>query len=127
MENKTSNSRIADYKMDSKDTQENSNPKTADLSALKINRQREEKIKRRRWPKVIPWILIPAILVVGYFILMNKLKAGATVDTTKVRLIKGASAQATLSASGYVVAQRSSAVASKGYRTGGLSGSGRRR
>ena len=52
--------------MDSKDTQENSNPKTADLSALKINRQREEKIKRRKWPKVIPWILIPAILVVHF-------------------------------------------------------------
>jgi len=113
MQNKTSNSRIADYKMDSKDTPDPSNPKTADLSALKINRQREEKIKRRRWPKVIPWILIPAILVIGYFILMNQLKQGKTVDSTTVRLVKGASAKATLSASGYIVAQRSSAVASK--------------
>ena len=113
MQNKTSNSRIADHIMESKDSRENSNPKTADLSALKINRQQEERIKRRKWPKYIPWILIPAILVVGYFILLNKLKTGATVDTTKVRLVKGASAQATLSASGYVVAQRSSAIASK--------------
>ncbi len=114
MSRETTHSRIKDYRMDEKENNRSSNPETADLSALKINRLKEEKIKRRRWPKFIPWILIVAMLVVGYFIVLDRIKQGKPVDTTTVRLVKGASAQATLSASGYVVAQRQSAVASKG-------------
>ncbi len=113
MKDKFTESRIKDYQMNSEEERNTSNPKTADLSALKIDRLKEERIKRRRWPKLIPWILIVGLLVVGYFLLIDKLKQGSTVDTTTVRLVKGSSAQATLSASGYVVAQRQSAVASK--------------
>ena len=110
MKHEISNSSTNRLKMDS---EEKHNPRTADLSALKIDRQREERIKTRKWTKAIPWILVIAVLVVGYFIALDRLKQGKSVDTTKVRLIKGASAQATLSASGYVVAQRQSNVASK--------------
>jgi len=107
-------SRLKEKMMDSNENNDSTNPKTADLSALRINRTREEKIKRRRWPKFIPWILIVAVLVVAYFVVKDRLAQGISVNTTSVRVIKGVSAKATLSASGYVVAQRQSAVASKG-------------
>ncbi|NIP42547.1 MAG: efflux RND transporter periplasmic adaptor subunit [candidate division Zixibacteria bacterium] len=114
MSRETTRSRIKDYRMDEKENNQTNNPETADLSALRINRLKEERIKRRRWPKFIPWILVVAAMVIGYFIVLDRIKQGKPVDTTTVRLVKGASAQATLSASGYVVAQRQSAVASKG-------------
>jgi len=113
MKEQVSDSRLKEYEMDSEDNN-STNPKTADLSALRINRRQEERIKRRRWPRFIPWILIISVIVVGYFIAKNRLAQGVSVNTTTVRLVKGASAKATLSASGYVVAQRQSAVASKG-------------
>ncbi|HDS01828.1 MAG TPA: efflux RND transporter periplasmic adaptor subunit [candidate division Zixibacteria bacterium] len=113
MSRETTRSRIKEYRMDEKENNQTNNPETADLSALRINRLKEERIKRRRWPKFIPWILVVAAMVIGYFIVLDRIKQGKKVDTTNVRLVKGASAQATLSASGYVVAQRQSAVASK--------------
>lgn len=113
MNNRQTKSRIKEYEMDQNEQNESSNPRTADLSALKINRPKEQKYRSYKWMKVIPWILIPALLVVGYFFLIDKLKQGITVDVTTVRLVKGSSAKATLSASGYVVAQRQSSVASK--------------
>jgi HlyD family secretion protein len=109
----TLNSEAATNRMTTEDFERSSNPKTADLSALKINRPREKRRKSRKWLKVIPWILIPALIVTGYFILKEKLTQGTRVDTTTVRLVEGSSAKALLSASGYVVAQRYSSVASK--------------
>jgi HlyD family secretion protein len=114
MEKQIFDSRLKEKMVDSKENNDSTNPKTADLTALRINRTREEKIKRRRWPKFIPWILLVGILVVAYFIAKDRLAQGISVNATAVRVIKGASAKATLSASGYVVAQRQSAVASKG-------------
>ncbi len=113
MNNRSAKSRIKEYEMDLNEKNDSSNPRTADLSALKINRPKEQKFRSYRWMKIIPWILIPALLVAGYFLLLDKLKQGITVDVTTVRLVKGSSAKATLSASGYVVAQRQSSVASK--------------
>ncbi len=114
MEKQVFNSRLKEKMMDSNENNDSTNPKTADLSALRINRTREEKIKRRRWPRFIPWILLVAILVTAYFVVKDRLAQGISVNATTVRVINGASAKATLSASGYVVAQRQSAVASKG-------------
>jgi len=61
MRDKTTKSRIESFRMSSEEEKSTNNPKTADLSGLKIDRLKEEKIKRRRWPKFIPWILILAL------------------------------------------------------------------
>ncbi len=86
----------------------------ADLSKLQINRDKptESKTptKRRLW-----WgVGIAALLIVAIVLFRNTLAPIPEVETTTVVLTSPAQSSALLNASGYVVAQRKAAIASKG-------------
>jgi RND family efflux transporter MFP subunit len=86
----------------------------ADLSKLQINRNKpaESKtpLKRRLW-----WGAgITALLIVAIVLFRNILAPIPEVETTMVVLTSPAQSGALLNASGYVVAQRKAAIASKG-------------
>jgi RND family efflux transporter MFP subunit len=87
----------------------------ADLSALRIDRQKESeesgKSKKTTW--VVSSIIIVAVLVAGYFALGNALAQAVEVSLTTVTLSSPSQSNAVLTASGYVVAQRKASVASK--------------
>ena len=83
-----------------------------DLSSLRINRGSEYKPPRKWWKWVLAASVIP-LLLLGYFLLMRSVTPGLTVQIGSATTITGSQAQALLTASGYVVAQRRAAVASK--------------
>ncbi len=87
----------------------------ADLSALRIDRQKESdeegKSKRTTW--LISVIVAVAIVLIGYFALGNALRQAVEVSLTTVALSSPSQTNAVLTASGYVVAQRKASVASK--------------
>ncbi|MGH8003941.1 MAG: efflux RND transporter periplasmic adaptor subunit, partial [Limisphaerales bacterium] len=83
-----------------------------DLSSLRINRGSEYKPPRKWWKWVLTASVVP-LLLLGYFILMRSVTPGLTVQVGSATTITGSQAQALLTASGYVVAQRQAAVASK--------------
>ncbi len=91
--------------------------KKADLSSLKIDRT-EEKRPPDRNKKIIVRILISAVILAlaffGYSYVNNLLVKKEEVKLTTVTLQTGSYSSAVLNASGYVVAQRKAAVASKG-------------
>ncbi len=84
------------------------------VAALRIPRPPEEAYAsaRRRMPKRL-WIALAALLLIA---LVALLRGGgpATVEVTPVTTMAPSQADAILTASGYVVAQRKAAVASKG-------------
>lgn len=84
----------------------------ADLSSLRIEREEEYRPPRKWWRWVLGLSIIPLLLII-YFVIMRQVSPGISVQTGTVTLITGTQAQALLSASGYVVAQRQAAVASK--------------
>jgi len=86
----------------------------ADLSKLQINHDKPAKSnilpKRRLW-----WIIgIAAFLVLIIIVFRSTLTPVPEVETTTVVLTSPAQTSALLNASGYVVAQRKAAIASKG-------------
>lgn len=83
-----------------------------DLSSLRINRGTEYKPPRKWWKWALASSVIP-LLLLGYFLLMRSVTPGLTVQIGSATTITGSQAQALLTASGYVVAQRRAAVASK--------------
>ncbi len=83
-----------------------------DLSSLRINRGSEYKPPRKWWKWALAASVLP-LLLLGYFILMRSVTPGLTVQIGSATMITGSQAQALLTASGYVVAQRQAAVASK--------------
>ncbi|MGE5693575.1 MAG: efflux RND transporter periplasmic adaptor subunit, partial [Candidatus Zixiibacteriota bacterium] len=83
-----------------------------DLSSLRINRGSEYKPPRKWWKWVLAASVVP-LLLLGYFLLMRSVTPGLTVQIGSATTITGSQAQALLTASGYVVAQRRAAVASK--------------
>ena len=88
----------------------------ADLASLRINRAPKEEhgsARRLNW-KWITLIIAVAILAAAYFFLRRSLGTSVEVDLTTVSLTYPSQADAVLTASGYVVAQRKAAVASKG-------------
>jgi len=89
----------------------------ADLNSLKIDRT-EEKRPPGRNKKIITRVVITIILLVGIFLGYNYvntlLHKKEEVRLTAVTLQAGSYSSAVLNASGYVVAQRKAAVASKG-------------
>ena len=91
--------------------------KKADLNSLKIDRT-EEKRPPDRNKKMIIRILISAVILAlaffGYSYVNNLLVKKEEVKLTTVTLQTGSYSSAVLNASGYVVAQRKAAVASKG-------------
>ncbi|HEY6952433.1 MAG TPA: biotin/lipoyl-binding protein, partial [Bacteroidota bacterium] len=87
----------------------------ADLSALKIDRQKdsEESGKSKRTAVVVSAIIVVAIVVAGYFALGNALSQAVEVSLATATLNSPSQSNAVLTASGYVVAQRKASVASK--------------
>jgi RND family efflux transporter MFP subunit len=86
----------------------------ADLSGLRIDRDVHDsvlKTKSRRNIIIIASILIVALA--GYFLFRGSFAAVAEVEVTTVSLTYPSSANAVLTASGYVVAQQKAAIASK--------------
>lgn len=90
-------------------------PRSADLGALKIDRTTQPASSRRgRFPR---WLLIAAqaliVLAVGAWLLTRSIGRAVPVRLVPAVLISPAQASSIVIASGYVVAQRKAAVASK--------------
>lgn len=87
--------------------------KKADLTSLRIDRYNKEEINSGKKNIFITASII-LILIIGYFILTSFLKSSVEVKLTNAVLQKPGQTTASLNASGYVVAQRKAAIASKG-------------
>ncbi|MFA7289110.1 MAG: efflux RND transporter periplasmic adaptor subunit [Melioribacteraceae bacterium] len=86
-----------------------------DLSSLKINRNQENRGNGKKFIKPIIIISVMLVLVViGYLAFQSFVSGEIEVTTTNVSIISSSETSAVLTASGYVVAQRKAAVASKG-------------
>ncbi len=89
--------------------------KNADLSSLKINRSNSVQKTGGSWQKpVLITIIVIVIIIAGYFGIGKILEPDIEVTLTTVSFQKPSGANAILTASGYVVAQRQASVASKG-------------
>ncbi|HOD66829.1 MAG TPA: efflux RND transporter periplasmic adaptor subunit [candidate division Zixibacteria bacterium] len=86
-----------------------------DIGSLRIDRSRKYRDRpRRSVGRWIAWAAILAALVAGYFALREFIQPTLKVRTAAATLLTGSEASADLVATGYVVAQRSAEVASKG-------------
>jgi RND family efflux transporter MFP subunit len=92
--------------------------KDADLSALKINRSEGNNFSKPGLGKLFKWIITIAVIAIigsaGYIGYKSFFDTSIEVKLTPVVLKSPSESNAVLSASGYVVAQRKAAVASKG-------------
>jgi RND family efflux transporter MFP subunit len=91
--------------------------KDVDLSALRIDRSPEgSRSPRRRghWRKTGVWLVVLLVLAAGSSFLWNVFEPGIEVQLATASMTSPAQANAVLTASGYVVARRKAAVASKG-------------
>jgi len=87
--------------------------KNADLSSLRIDRSNKPEVNSSK--KNIFIILgVILLLIVGYFVITSFLGSSIEVKLTTAVLQKPGQTTASLQASGYVVAQRKAAIASKG-------------
>jgi HlyD family secretion protein len=89
----------------------------ADLSSLRIDRSSHgvgSPRKSGKTKKIVAWLLVIGLIAVGFIVLKRWLSPAAEVQVTTVSLTSPAQADAVLTASGYVVARRKAAVASKG-------------
>jgi RND family efflux transporter MFP subunit len=94
--------------------------KDVDLATLKIDRSTQGagssgKFKALR--KTVIWLIVAAFLAGGFIYLKELLNPGVEVQLATVSLSSPSLANAVLTASGYVVARRKAAVASKGTGT----------
>ena len=87
--------------------------KNADLSSLKIDRSNKEEINSGK-KNIFITIGVIVLIIVGYFIISSFLGSSVKVKLTTAVLQKPGQTTASLTASGYVVAQRKAAIASKG-------------
>jgi RND family efflux transporter MFP subunit len=89
----------------------------ADLSGLRINRTQDEEPRSHRPRSVLKMVAVPGVvvlvIVVGYLLLSKLFDSGVEVQLASASLSSPSQADAVLTASGYVVAQRKAAVASK--------------
>lgn len=86
-----------------------------DLSALRIRRDNKfESHGRRRIIKNLFWVGIPVIVIIALILILSGISSTKEVRTGAVMLLTRAQAQTSLSATGYVVAERKASVASKG-------------
>jgi len=91
-----------------------------DLSALRIDRSpagADSPRKRRSKRRWIIWVLVAILFVVGARALKKWLDPGVEVQLATATMTSPSQANAVLTASGYVVARRKAAVASKGTGT----------
>lgn len=87
--------------------------KNADLTSLRIDRSNKEEIKSsEKNIYIIAGIIL--FLIVGYFIISSFFGSSIEVKLTNAVLQKPGQTTASLNASGYIVAQRKAAIASKG-------------
>ena len=94
--------------------------KDADLSALRIDRSSQAAGSPRRSRskgKIIGWSLAILVIVAALWLIKNRLDPGVEVQLATASLTSPSQANAVLTASGYVVARRKAAVASKGTGT----------
>ncbi|HXV79398.1 MAG TPA: efflux RND transporter periplasmic adaptor subunit [Candidatus Binatia bacterium] len=94
--------------------------KNVDLSSLKIDRSSQGigRSKKSRWlKKIVLWAVVIGVLTAGFLFLKDFLDPPIEVQLATVSLTSPAQANAVLTATGYVVAQRKAAVASKGTGT----------
>jgi len=92
----------------------------ADLRSLRIDRSSTPggfPKKFRALRKIVVWLMVIAIIGAGLLLLKDYLNPGVEVQLATVSLTSPAQANAVLTASGYVVARRKAAVASKGTGT----------
>src|SRR5918994_1664617 len=93
--------------------------KNVDLASLRIDRSSQGfRPSKFGWLRKTVWWLIPAVLIAAaFFVFKDYLNPGVEVQLVTVALTSPAQANAVLTASGYVVARRKAAVASKGTGT----------
>lgn len=89
-------------------------PYNADLSALKIDRDKRSGPPGRwkRWLHLL-WIAVPIVVYFVYVTAVQQVTPAVKVNTATVQLITGAEAAVELVATGYVVAQVKADVSSK--------------
>ncbi|MDT3696464.1 MAG: efflux RND transporter periplasmic adaptor subunit [Ignavibacterium sp.] len=87
--------------------------KNADLSSLKINRSNREDGSTYKTGIYIAAVVI-LLIVIGYFIVPKLISSAVQVKLSTAVLQRPGQTAASLNASGYVVAQRKAAIASKG-------------
>src|SRR5256886_11803134 len=91
-----------------------------ELASLRIDRSSQGfgPSRRSRWlRRIILWTVIIAVLIAGFLFLKDYLNPGIEVQLATASLTSASQANAVLTASGYVVARRKAAVASKGTGT----------
>jgi RND family efflux transporter MFP subunit len=94
--------------------------KDVDLAQLRIDRSAQAagpSRRPRRLRKFIFWCVAVVIVAAGFLFFKDFFNAGIEVQLTTVSLTSPAQASSVLTASGYVVARRKAAVASKGTGT----------
>lgn len=91
--------------------------RNADLSGLRINRTQDEEPQSRRRGSALKTILFAGIAIVvvvlGYILFSRTFESAIEVQLATASFSSPSQANAVLTASGYVVAQRKAAVASK--------------
>jgi RND family efflux transporter MFP subunit len=88
--------------------------KSADLSALRINREHKSSPPgRRKRLLYLLWLLVPVLVFIAYRVAIQKAAPAVSVQIGTAQFLTGSDAQADLVATGYVVAQRKAAVSSK--------------
>ncbi len=87
----------------------------ADINSLRIDRSRKfnDRPPKRGWRWII-WLVVVAALIAGYFAFKERIAPATKVRVGTATLLTGTEAEASLVATGYVVAQRKAEVASKG-------------
>ncbi|MEO8231104.1 MAG: efflux RND transporter periplasmic adaptor subunit [Ignavibacteriota bacterium] len=87
--------------------------KNADLSSLRIDRSnKEENNSSKKTISIIIGVVL--LIIIGYFVINSIFGSSVKVKLTTAVLQKPGQTSASLTASGYVVAQRKAAIASKG-------------
>ena len=92
----------------------------SDLSSLRIDRSSRgepSSRQRRSGGRWLVWTIVIVVLLAGALLLKNWFSSGVEVQLATATLTSPSQANAVLTASGYVVARRKAAVASKGTGT----------
>ena len=92
----------------------------SDLSSLRIDRSsrgEQSSRQRRSGGRWLVWTTVLVVLLAGALLLKNWFSSGVEVQLAAATLTSPSQANAVLTASGYVVARRKAAVASKGTGT----------
>jgi len=93
----------------------NENNSRADINSLRIDRSRKynDRPRSRKWLWLV-WLVVIAALAVAYLSFKDSVSPAAKVRAATATILTGSDSEATLVATGYVVAQRKAEVASKG-------------